>query len=122
MIADGILLLLIAVKLLIEGEWKEPAGSLEKVSAFSIAVPLLVGPGAITTTIFTLQEHGLIITVVSLVIVFAVVWVILRLIDPLGHFLGESGSSIIARVMALLIAATAIQYIINGLAHYLLSV
>ncbi|MBT0160141.1 MarC family protein [Candidatus Bathyarchaeota archaeon A05DMB-2] len=119
MIAGGILLLVIAIKLLIEGEWHEPAGSLESLSAVPIAVPLLVGPGAITTTIFSLQEFGITITVISVVIVFILVWVLLRLIDPVHKFLGKSGSAIIARIMALLIAAIAVQYIINGVSHYL---
>ncbi|MCW3996554.1 MAG: MarC family protein [Candidatus Bathyarchaeota archaeon] len=118
MIAGGLLLLVIAIKLLIEGEWHEPAGSLEKLSAVPIAVPLLVGPGAITTTIFSIQNYGLIITIMSVVIVFFFVWVMLRLIDPIYKFLGNSGSSIIARIMALLIAAIAIQYIINGISYY----
>ncbi|MCW4046992.1 MAG: MarC family protein [Candidatus Bathyarchaeota archaeon] len=118
MIAGGILLLVIAIKLLIEGEWHEPAGSLESLSAVPIAVPLLVGPGAITTTIFSLQEFGIIITVISVVVVFILVWVLLRLIDPVHKFLGNSGSAIIARIMALLIAAIAVQYIINGINHY----
>lgn len=119
MIAGGILLLVIAVKLLIEGEWHEPAGSLENLSAVPIAVPLLVGPGAITTTIFNLQEFGIIVTLLSVIVVFVFVWVILRLIDPVHKFLGKSGSSIIARIMALLIAAIAIQYMIDGVTHYL---
>ena len=112
-------MLVIAVKLLIEGEWHEPAGSLENLSAVPIAVPLLVGPGAITTTIFNLQEFGIIVTLLSVIVVFVFVWVILRLIDPVHKFLGKSGSSIIARIMALLIAAIAIQYMIDGVTHYL---
>jgi len=118
MIAGGILLLVIAIKLLIEGEWHEPAGSLESLSAVPIAVPLLVGPGAITTTIFSIQNFGLIVTILSVMIVFALVWVMLRLIDPVHKFLGKSGSSIIARIMAILIAAIAIQYIISGVSNY----
>lgn len=118
MIAGGLLLLVIAIKLIIEGEWHEPAGSLENLSAVPIAVPLLVGPGAITTTIFSIQNFGLIITVLSVVIVFIFVRGMLRLIDPIHRFLGKSGSSIIARIMALLIAAIAIQYITNGVSYY----
>lgn len=119
MIAGGVLLLILAIKLLIEDEWKEPAGSLEKLSSVPIAVPLLVGPGAMTTTMLNLQEFGVIITVASVAIVFVVVWLVLKLIDPIHRFLGKSGASIITRIMALLIAAIAIQYMINGITHYL---
>lgn len=118
MIAGGILLLIIAVKLLVEGEWRRPAGSSQDVGSVPIAVPLLVGPGAITATILNFQEFGLVITVISVVIVFLFVWVILGLADQIHRFLGKSGSSIIAKIMALLIAAIAVQYMLNGVNLY----
>lgn len=119
MIAGGILLLIVAVRLLAEGSWKRSEGAAEAVGAVPIAVPLLVGPGAITTTIFTLQQYGIFITVVAVIIVFALVWLVLRLADPIYRFLGNSGSAVIARIMALLIAAIAVQYILEGVTHYL---
>jgi len=109
--------LIIAVKLLVEGEWSR-AGSSQDVSSVPIAVPLLVGPGAITATILNFQEFGLVITVISVVIVFLFVWIILRLADQIHLFLGKSGSSIIAKIMALLIAAIAVQYMLNGVNLY----
>ncbi|MEM1586761.1 MAG: MarC family protein [Candidatus Bathyarchaeia archaeon] len=114
MIAGGILLLIIAIRILVVG-WKEHEVSPESIGAVPIAVPLLVGPGAITTTILSLQEFGVLVTVVSVVLVFTLTWLILRYIEPLYRVLGKNGSMIIARVMALLIAAIAIQYIISGL-------
>jgi multiple antibiotic resistance protein len=119
MIAGGILLLIIAIKLLIEGEWLNPAGSPENLSAVPIAMPLLVGPGAITATILNLQEFGIAVTLVAVVVVFLLVWLVLRLVEPVHRFLGKSGSSIIARIMALFIAAIAVQYILNGVTFYL---
>ena len=118
MIAGGVLLLIIAVKLLIEGEWRVPTGSLEKLSSVPIAVPLLVGPGAMTTTMLNFQEFGIIITVAAVAIVFLIVWLVLKLIDPIHRFMGKTGAAIITRVMALLIAAIAVQYIINGITYY----
>jgi len=119
MIAGGVLLLIIAVKLLIEGEWRVPTGSLEKLSSVPIAVPLLVGPGAMTTTMLNFQEFGIIITVAAVAIVFLIVWLVLKLIDPIHRFMGKSGAAIVTRVMALLIAAIAVQYIINGITYYI---
>jgi multiple antibiotic resistance protein len=118
MIAGGVLLLIISVKILIEDEWKEAAESPEKLSSVPIAVPLLVGPGAITTTILNFQAFGVIITVAAVAIVFLIVWLVLKLIDPIHRFMGKSGAAIITRIMALLIAAIAIQYIINGITYY----
>lgn len=114
MVAGGILLLILSVRILIG--WKEEDKTApESIGAVPIAVPLLVGPGAITTTILSLQEYGVLVTVSAVVIVFTLTWLILRYMELLYRVLGRSGSAVIARVMALLIAAIAIQYIINGL-------
>lgn len=115
MVAGGILLLILAIKILVIGWEREEKMSPESVGAVPIAVPLLVGPGAITTTILSLQEYGVLVTVSSVVIVFTLTWLILRYIELLYRILGKNGSAIIARVMALLIAAIAIQYITNGI-------
>jgi len=77
-----------------------------------------VGPRAITTTIFNIQTYGIYIAVVSVVAVLAVTWVILRFMNKIYRFLGKTGSLVIARVMALLIAAIAIQYILTGVTHF----
>lgn len=115
MIAGGILLLIVSVQLLISDRWQEQIASPETIGAVPIACPLLVGPGAITTTILNLQNFDLIVAVISVVIVFVIVWLILRFIDPIYSILGKTGSLVISRVMALLIAAIAIQYILEGL-------
>ena len=51
-VAGGILLLIIAIRILIMGSMHENIESPESLGAVPIAIPLLVGPGAITTTIF----------------------------------------------------------------------
>lgn len=115
MIAGGILLLIIATRILVMGGWEERHLTPESVGVVPIAVPLLVGPGAITTTILNLQEFGIVVATISVVIVFVMVWIILRQIEPIYKILGKNGSIVIARVMALLIAAIAVQYIMNAL-------
>jgi len=117
MIAGGALLLIISVRILIIGGWSEAEVSPESVGAVPIAFPLLVGPGAITTTILNLQTTGLIPTVLSVLIIFVVVWVILKFIDPIYRFLGRTGALVTARVMAMFIAAIAVQYILEGISH-----
>ena len=115
MIAGGILLLLIAVKMLVTGKWEESEESPESVGIVPMAIPLLVGPGAITTTILNIRIFNLTITILSILIVFFAVWMILRFIDPIYRLLGKAGSMVISRVMALIIAAIAIEYILNGI-------
>jgi multiple antibiotic resistance protein len=118
-IAGGILLLIIAVRILISGSMPENVDSPETLGAVPIAMPLLVGPGAITTTIFNLQAYGIEVAIAAVVVVLSITWIILRFINGIYRFLGKTGALVIARVMALLIAAIAIQYILTGLTHFI---
>jgi len=118
MIAGGILLLLISVKILITGKWGESEVPPESVGTVPIAIPLLVGPGAITTTILNIRIFDVAVTVISVLIVFLIVWITLRFIDPIYRLLGRSGALVIARVMALLIAAIAVEYILEGIQEF----
>lgn len=121
-IAGGILLLIIAVRIVISGT-HESVESPESIGAVPIAIPLLVGPGAITTTMVTFQTYSktdglaiaLSIAVLAVVIVMSLTWVILRFINQIDKVLGKTGAIVIARVMALLIAGIAIQYILTGI-------
>ena len=119
-VAGGILLLIIAIRILISGSMNEKVEYPESIGAVPIAIPLLVGPGAITTTIFNIQLYETAIpAILSVIIVMAITWVILRNIDKIYKLLGKTGSVVIARVMALLIAAIAVQYILTGITHFL---
>jgi multiple antibiotic resistance protein len=117
-VAGGILLLIIAIRILISGTRDSTDSSPESLGAVPIAIPLLVGPGAITTTIFNLQVYGTEAAILSVLIVLGLTWVILRFISRIYKFLGKTGSLVISRVMALLIAAIAVQYILIGVTHF----
>ena len=121
MIAGGILLLIIAIRILISGELKEAASSPESIGAVPIAMPLLVGPGAMTATILTLQTSGIAVTLVTVLINFVIIWGIFHFMDPIYKFLGETGSLVIARVLALIIAAIAVGYVLEGVRHFVSS-
>jgi len=120
MIAGGILLLVVAVRLLIIGGWSEQQTVSESVGAVPIGCPLLVGPGAITTSILNIQSYGILTTLLSVLLTFIIVWLILRFIDPIYRILGKNGSLVITRVMALLIASIAVQYMLQGIKSGLL--
>jgi len=120
MIAGGILLLIVAIRLLIIGGWSEHQLASESVGAVPIGCPLLVGPGAITTSILNIQSFGIFATLLSVFLTFVIVWLILRFIDPIYRVLGKNGSLVITRVMALLIAAISVQYILDGIKSGLL--
>ena len=114
MVAGGILLLIVAIRLLFLGDWNEKTVLSESVGAVPIGCPLLVGPGAITTSILNLQTSDIFITLFSVLLTFSIVWLILRYVDSIYQILGKNGSLVITRVMALLIASIAVQYILQG--------
>ncbi len=120
-VAGGILLLIISIRILFSGGFHENLESPESVGAVPIAIPLLVGPGAITTTILNLQAYGVIVTAMAVFVVLILTWTILRFIGSIYRFLGKTGSLVIARVMSLFIAAIAVQYIIIGLEHFIVA-
>jgi len=117
MIAGGILLLLLSVEILLRGERVQKTPG-EDVGIVPIAFPLLVGPGAITTTMISIQRDGLEVAIPSILIVMFLTWVVLRLTDRINRLLGRTGSAVIARVLAVFIAAIAIQFIIDGIQTY----
>ena len=96
------------------GGWGEKIVIAESVCAVPIGCPLLVGPGAITTSILNLQTSDIVVTLTSVLLTFTIVWFILRYIHPIYRILGRNGSLVITRVMALLIASIAVQYVIEG--------
>lgn len=117
MIAGGILLGIIAVKILVQGGWREMEDTPEDIGAVPIAFPLLVGPGAITTTIVILQSSGFYTAVITVAVIFFIVWLTLHFIDSIYRLLGRTGSAVVGRVMAIFIAALAVQFIIEGVKH-----
>jgi len=118
-VAGGILLLIIAIRILVSGNINENVESPESLGAVPIAMPLLVGPGAITATMFNLQTYGIVSAILAVIIVLSITWIILRSINIIYRILGKTGALVIARVMALLIAAIAIQYILTGINHFI---
>ncbi|HZB16053.1 MAG TPA: MarC family protein, partial [Nitrososphaeraceae archaeon] len=119
MIAGGILLFIISVELLTHGSWRLGGDVSDDSGVVPLAFPLLAGPGAIAAVILSFQTSGLITTLISIVIVIGITYVIYYLTDPIYKILGRRGSLIITRVFAILVAAIAVQYIVNGLESFL---
>ena len=129
-IAGGILLLLMSVHMLqakvssvktSAAERSEALGK-EDVAVVPLAIPLLAGPGAISTVIlFSTSTHhiveklslGLIVILVCLLI-----WPVLLLSEPLGKRLGRSGLNIVTRIMGLILASIAVRFILEGIKHF----
>ena len=83
-----------------------------------LAVPLLAGPGAISTTIVAAQSGGPVHQagiIACVLVVCALTWGVLRLADPIGAKLGTTGLNIATRLLGLLLAALGVQEIATGL-------
>lgn len=120
MIAGGILLFIISIDFLTHGEWRYNRSSASGDSGIvPLAFPLLAGPGAITTVILSLQAYGWIVSIISIVIVVLVTYLILEMGNPLLRILGKRGSLVTTRVLAILLAAIAVQYVVEGVKQLL---
>lgn len=116
-IAGGLLLLLLSFELLLKG-W-ELKGNDISIGAVPLAFPLLVGPGAITTTIISLERYGMPVTMISVVIALALTMLTFIFMDRINRLLGNLGSLIVSRVMAILIAGIAIEFILSGIDEFI---
>ncbi len=112
-IAGGILLLVIAVRIISGVRYGEAAE--QRPGVVPLAVPLLVGPGAITTTIVLIGTYGLWVTVAAVILSFTVSFLIFRYVVYLYRILGKTGSDVIAKIMGMLLAAIAVQFVRQGL-------
>lgn len=115
MVAGGILLFVVAIELLTGEGWRfMGSGVSEETGVVPLAFPLLAGPGAITAVIISFELSGLIVTAVSISIAISTAYVILRYAHRIHRVLGKRGSLIVTRVFAVIIAAIAIEYIVDG--------
>ena len=125
-VGGGLVLLLMALAMLNAQaggvrQSKAEAEELESRDASGVvplAVPLLAGPGAISTTIVAAQA-GDAVNIAGLVVCIALVcvllWSILRVAEPIGSRLGTTGLNIATRLLGLLLAAIAIEMMAGGL-------
>jgi multiple antibiotic resistance protein len=120
MVAGGILLFIVSIELLTYGAWRFSGGARTDTGESGVvplAFPLLAGPGAITSVMISFQSAGLIVTLLSISIVIIITYIILLLVNPIYKVLGRRGSMIFTRVFAVLVAAIAVQYIVQGVKH-----
>lgn len=83
-----------------------------------LAVPLLAGPGAISTTIIAAESGGIVHRLMiagCIVLVCLLLWVVLRLAHVIAPKIGQTGLNIATRLLGLLLAAIAIQTMAEGM-------
>lgn len=134
-IAGGLLLLLIAIDMLFEKrterreeraemvkEHREKHdGRFEDISVFPLAIPLVSGPGAIASIMLLFAQHeslasqGVILSAVAanlLLCLFAFL-----LAGPLMKIIGNTGAAMITRILGIILAALACQFMIDGVVN-----
>ena len=123
-IAGGIILFLIAIEMLFNKRQERKEQIIEKnkdkLSVFPLAIPILAGPAAITSVIViaTKYKDNLIlqsVNLLGLVTVMLVTLIFFLLLAKSDKFINKNIANIISRVIAIILAALSIQYIIDGL-------
>jgi multiple antibiotic resistance protein len=125
-IAASIVLLIIALDMLrvqrsrVQETHEEKQAGTEKddIAVTPLAIPMLAGPGAISTTVVleneahTIPEH--VALCLCIVAVAAASYLVFRLAARGAHWLSPIAMSIAIRIMGLLLAAIAVQFMLNG--------
>ena len=127
----GILILLMAIAMLQArpspthhtAEESKEAAVRDEVAVVPLGIPLVAGPGAISTVIiYANQATTWFDTIVLLLTVFCVagsVWIALRLSDQIRVIFGTTGINIVTRLLGLILAAVGVEFLADGLAQLL---
>ena len=128
-ISGGVLLFLLSVDMLLArpsglrsttGEEQEEASHQEDITVFPLAIPLLAGPGAMTSIVLLMggvQGDPVRSAVVLGVLAAVLALTLLTLIGTgaISRLLGVTGSNVISRVSGIVLAALAVQFVLDGL-------
>ena len=126
--AGGIILLLIGLDMLeakrsptqeASGRHRR-GGEKEDAGIVPLGIPMLAGPGAITSVMVLVgqaQTHWQMVAILGSIAITAVIcYLVLGNSDRVARVLGDTGIRILVRIMGLLLVALAVQYFVNGLA------
>ncbi len=125
-IAGGLLLLYLSFNMLFAKkrvrhteEENQEAQEKESVAVIPLAIPLLAGPGTISTIILlssrleNLVEKFILVS--ACLIVTLCVWTALAMAPQISRAISQTGMNVFTRIMGLLLAAVAVEFVINGL-------
>ncbi|GAB4283512.1 MAG: MarC family protein [Roseovarius sp.] len=126
-IAGGVLLFLTALDMLFERRSRRREGAAGRAeeedgddpSIFPLAIPLIAGPGAIASVILLTGQRpeiaGLALVLVATLAVLALVLVLFLSAGLLERALGRTGTIVVTRLLGMLLAALAVQFVLDGL-------
>jgi multiple antibiotic resistance protein len=125
--AGGILLLLIAIDMVFArhsggtgttDEEEQEARVADDISVFPLAMPLLAGPGAISAIILLTtgarSDIDFWLVLLALVLIMLTAWLTLLVAIPIQRLLGLTGLAVVSRVVGILLAALAVQFVFDG--------
>ncbi|MBS0185288.1 MAG: MarC family protein [Proteobacteria bacterium] len=128
-IAGGILLMFAGIDMVIAKnsgirsttkQENEEAVQKSDISVFPLAIPLIAGPGALTTLVISMGEvEGVIFYQISIILIVLFVlfltYLCLMSSNLIFKILGVTGTNVLTRIFGIIIAAIAIEYIVKGL-------
>jgi len=127
-IAGGIILFLVALDM-VRGSSQVPAGGgtgdqATAVAIYPLAIPKIAGPGTMLTVVLLTDDHRfdfgeLSLTTAVLAVVLVITLAILLLAAPISRLIGNAGSSIIGRVMGMMLVALAVHTVLSAFAAWL---
>ena len=126
-VAGGLLILLMSLSMLnaqpsgakTTAEERDEAEHKDTIGVVPLGIPLLTGPGAMSTVIVLAGKSNHVSDYAPLigsgVVIAALVWLTLQMAQPIARFMGRTGINIATRIMGLLVAAVAVEFIVEGL-------
>ena len=127
-LAGGLLLFYIAFEMIFEKREQRREASAEvaitkdmiqNIAAFPLAVPLIAGPGTISATILLADKFGPIesraVLIPVIIVSVALTWSIFMIAERLDKLLGQTGRSILTRLLGMLLAALAVQFVFDAI-------
>jgi multiple antibiotic resistance protein len=122
-IAGGLLLFHTAFSMVVRSDASPEDGkynSSDDIVVFPLSIPLMAGPGCLTLTILLFSkagqaEGGLISTTAAIVLILSLTLITLLLSRNIASIIGETTNSIIKRLLGVLLASLAVQFIADGI-------
>lgn len=126
-VGGGILLMLIAINMMLgkhsisrqSAQDTQTTAERQAAAIVPLSIPLLAGPGAISSMILSAQQHptfwGHVALTIPALAIAIVIWLVLQLADVITKQLGTIGINIITRLMGLILTAMAVEFIAHGL-------
>src|SRR5216684_3475374 len=125
-VAGGLLLFLLAVDMVFArpsgiryptAREEEEAGHRTDISVFPLAFPLLAGPGALTSIVLLMARAPSPLEAAG--VILAVTLALLLAASPMVRLLGVTGTNVVGRVLGIILAALAAQYVLDGVVQAL---